>query len=285
MVVRGVQRELEQFAQRRLVERLGAELLRASAARESRSLRPRRLTVPVWSNGLPMAQTVEQLADDKVKLTVEVPAHDVHHAVEHAANDLAATVAHPRLPQGQGADGRSSMQRVGKERLYAEAVESHIGELVLERGHARARQPGRAARVRLRPAGERRARTGASRPTFAVQPKPEPADWTTLEVPKHEAEVPQEAVDRGARGAAAHRSPSSSRSRAGPAQDGRHRRRRHRRRGRLRAARLRRRARLRAARRGDRERDHAASASARAARSPTSSATAAAAAPPSSSRS
>ena len=27
-----------------------------------------------------------------------------------------------------------------------------------------------------------------------MQPKPEPADWTKLEVPKHEAEVPQEAV-------------------------------------------------------------------------------------------
>src|SRR5207253_7608546 len=30
--------------------------------------------------------------------------------------------------------------------------------------------------------------------TVAVQPKPEPADWTELEVPKHEAEVPEEAV-------------------------------------------------------------------------------------------
>jgi trigger factor len=31
--------------------------------------------------------------------------------------------------------------------------------------------------------------------TVEVQPKPDPADWTTLEVPKHDAEVPQEAVD------------------------------------------------------------------------------------------
>ena len=30
--------------------------------------------------------------------------------------------------------------------------------------------------------------------TVEVQPKPEPADWTQLEVPKHEAEVPEEAV-------------------------------------------------------------------------------------------
>jgi trigger factor len=30
--------------------------------------------------------------------------------------------------------------------------------------------------------------------TVEVQPKPEPADWTQLEVPKHEVEVPQEAV-------------------------------------------------------------------------------------------
>ena len=44
-----------------------------------------------------MAAQVEELTENKVKLTVDVPAHDVHHAVEHAATDLAASVRHPRL--------------------------------------------------------------------------------------------------------------------------------------------------------------------------------------------
>ena len=149
-----MQRELEQFAQRPLVDGARRRTASRSSGRESRSLRPRRLTVPVWSNGLPMAQTVEQLADDKVKLTVEVPAHDVHHAVEHAANDLAASARIPGFRKGK-VPRPILMQRVGKERLFTEAVESHISRLVLERRDPRPRQPRRPARVRLRPARER----------------------------------------------------------------------------------------------------------------------------------
>jgi trigger factor len=73
-----------------------------------------------------MATQVEQLAEDKVRLTVDVPAHDVHHAVEHAANDLAQSVRIPGFRQGK-VPRPLLMQRIGKERLYAEAVESHIG--------------------------------------------------------------------------------------------------------------------------------------------------------------
>jgi len=73
-----------------------------------------------------MATQVEQLAEDKVRLTVDVPAHDVHHAVEHAANDLAQSVRIPGFRKGK-VPRPLLMQRIGKERLYAEAVESHIG--------------------------------------------------------------------------------------------------------------------------------------------------------------
>src|SRR5919204_5633401 len=65
---------------------------------------------------------VEELADNRVRLTVEVPQADLKHAVEHATSDLAATVS--------------------------------------------------------------------------VQPKPEPADWSKLEVPYAEPEVPSEVVDQ-----------------------------------------------------------------------------------------
>src|ERR671935_211357 len=65
---------------------------------------------------------VEELADNRVRLTVEVPQADLKHAVEHATSDLTATVS--------------------------------------------------------------------------VQPKPEPADWSKLEVPYAEPEVPSEVVDQ-----------------------------------------------------------------------------------------
>src|SRR2546423_15579033 len=74
----------------------------------------------------PMTSQVEQLADDKVRLTVEVPAHDVHHAVEHAASDLAATVKVPGFRKGK-VPVPLLVQRIGRDRLMAEAVETHIG--------------------------------------------------------------------------------------------------------------------------------------------------------------
>ena len=73
-----------------------------------------------------MPNTVEQVGDDKIKLTVEVPAHDVHHAVEHAANDLAASARIPGFRKGK-VPMPLLIKRVGRERLYSEAVESHIG--------------------------------------------------------------------------------------------------------------------------------------------------------------
>src|SRR5256885_15397983 len=73
-----------------------------------------------------MPNTVEALGEDKVKLTVEVPAHDVQHAVEHAATDLAASVRIPGFRKGK-VPRPILLQRVGKERLYSETVESHIG--------------------------------------------------------------------------------------------------------------------------------------------------------------
>src|ERR671929_2428245 len=69
---------------------------------------------------------VEELPENKVRLTVQVPSSDVKHAVEHAASDLAGSVKIPGFRKGK-VPLPVLIQRVGKERLYAEAVESHIG--------------------------------------------------------------------------------------------------------------------------------------------------------------
>src|SRR6476620_4565740 len=139
-----------------------------------------------------MATQVEQLADDRVRLTVDVPAHDVHHAVEHAANDLAQNVRIPGFRKGK-VPRPLLVQRIGKERLYAEAVESHIGGWFWNA----------ATRARVNPVAlpEYEYELPASETedwrfsaTVEVQPKPEPDDCTQLEGPRHEAEVPAEAV-------------------------------------------------------------------------------------------
>jgi len=141
----------------------------------------------------PMAMQVEQLAEDKVKLTVDVPAGDVHHAVEHAAADLAASVRVPGFRRGK-VPMPILVQRIGRDRIYSEAVESHISGWFWNA----------ATRARLNPSAqpeyEYSLPTSDSEAwrfsaTVAVHPKPEPADWTQLEVPKVEATVPEQAVE------------------------------------------------------------------------------------------
>jgi trigger factor len=138
-----------------------------------------------------MAQ-VEQLAGDRVRLTVDVPAHDVHHAVEHAASDLAQSVRIPGFRKGK-VPMPVLVKRVGRDRIYQEAVESHIGGWFWNA----------AARSRVQPIEQPRYEYELPADDhvdwrftaeFAVQPKPEPADWTQLEVPKLEIDVPDEAV-------------------------------------------------------------------------------------------
>ncbi len=138
--------------------------------------------------------TIEELENDTVRLTVDVPAHDVHHAVEHATNDLAASVKIPGFRPGK-VPAPILLQRLGKERIYAEAVDSHISGWFWNA----------AARVRIRPIAQPQfdyelptedSRDWQFRATVPVQPKVEVVDWTTLEVGRPDAEVPQELVEQ-----------------------------------------------------------------------------------------
>src|SRR5436853_929908 len=140
-----------------------------------------------------MSSTVEELPDNRVRLTVQVPSHDGHHAVEHAAEDLSATIKVPGFRKGK-VPRQVLLQRVGHERLMTEAVESHIGGWFWNA----------AARTRVRPVAQPEYAfelPGSAdedwqfTATVAVQAKPELADWTTLEVGAHEAEVPEELVE------------------------------------------------------------------------------------------
>src|SRR5579875_1469511 len=132
---------------------------------------------------------VEELPENRVRLTVQVPSHDVHHAVEHAADDLAQTVKVPGFRKGK-VPRQVLIQRVVRERLLSEAVESHIGGWFWSA----------AAQTRLRPVEqpEYEFELPASAEqdwqftaTVAVQAKPELADWRQLEVGIAEVEVPE----------------------------------------------------------------------------------------------
>ena len=136
---------------------------------------------------------VEELGGDRVRLTVEVPSADVKHAVEHAASDLAGSLKIPGFRKGK-VPMPVLISRVGKERLMSEAVDSHIGGWFWNA----------AADSRIRPVTQPSYDydlPSSSEDPFAftaevgVQPKAVPADWTQLEVPAPEPDVPEELVE------------------------------------------------------------------------------------------
>ena len=141
-----------------------------------------------------MAVQVEELADNKVRLKVDVPREDIRHAVEHATSDLAGSVKIPGFRPGKVPE-QVLRARLGDERLLTEAVESHIGGWFWNA----------AATTRIRPIAQPQYDydlpasdddAWSFTATVDVQPKPEVADWTTLEVPYAEAEIPIELVDQ-----------------------------------------------------------------------------------------
>jgi trigger factor len=136
---------------------------------------------------------VEELPENQVRLSVEVPVHDVKHAVEHASEDLAASEKIPGFRKGK-VPKQVLLARVGRERVIAEAVESHIGgwyrNAVASSHVMPIAQP--QYDYELPDSDEQNFSFTA---TVAVQPKPEPADWTQLEVPFVEPNVPAELVD------------------------------------------------------------------------------------------
>jgi trigger factor len=143
--------------------------------------------------GRAMATQVEELSDNRVRLTVEVPQADLQHALEHAFSDLARSVKVPGFRKGK-VPTQVLEARIGKERIFSEAVESHIGGWFLNA----------AASTRIRPVAapeydydlpESEDQQFSFTATVSVQPKPEPADWTKLEVGYAEPEIPAEVVD------------------------------------------------------------------------------------------
>ncbi|MFL5904475.1 MAG: trigger factor [Gaiellaceae bacterium] len=141
-----------------------------------------------------MAMQVEELPDNKVRLRVEVPQGDLRHAVEHATHDLAESVKVPGFRKGK-VPPEVLQARIGRERIFTEAVESHIGGWFLSAATSSRIRPVAAPEYDYElPTSEDDEFSFTA--TVSVQPKPEPADWSQLEVPYAEPEVPTDVVDQ-----------------------------------------------------------------------------------------
>jgi trigger factor len=137
---------------------------------------------------------VEELPENRVRLQVEVPSDHMKHAVEHASSDLAANTKIPGFRKGK-VPQKVLEARVGRDRIFSEAVQSHIGGWFWNA----------AADASIRPVSEPELDfelpTSEDEPfsftaEFAVQAPPEVADWNGLEVPRPEPDVPEELVDQ-----------------------------------------------------------------------------------------
>ena len=139
------------------------------------------------------ASAVEQLGENRVRLTVDVPPEQVRHAVDHALDDLSESIKIPGFRKGK-IPKQVLVSRLGKDRIYAEAVDSHIGGWFWSA----------AMRSRIRPVTDpayefelpgTADQAWSFTATVEVQALPEIVDWTTLEVPRIEAEIPAESID------------------------------------------------------------------------------------------
>jgi trigger factor len=144
-------------------------------------------------NGHVSTTTVEELGENRVRLTVDVSSDQVQHAVEHALSDLSESVKIPGFRKGK-IPQPVLVSRIGKDRIYAEAVESHIGGWFWSA----------ASRSRVRPVAEPEYEfelpdtadeAWRFTATVEIQALPEIVDWTALEVARAEVEVPDESVD------------------------------------------------------------------------------------------
>jgi len=136
---------------------------------------------------------VEELPESRVRLDVEVPEEDVAHAFEHAATDMAESLRLPGFRTGK-APVPVVVARVGREAVWQEALRGHLDSWFWSAAESSGIRPVASPEVEFDGLPDDGG-TFKFSATVAVMPKPEVADWTTLEVPFAEAEVPAEAVD------------------------------------------------------------------------------------------
>ena len=140
-----------------------------------------------------MKTQVSALADNRVRLEVEVPAADVDHAFEHALHDLSASVRVPGFRRGK-APKPLVMRQVGRDTVIEEALRDHLSGW-----YTRAVAVAGIAPVD-RPTIDWNDQPAEGAP-FAftaeveVKPPPEVRAYTGLEAVRQPVEVPEQAID------------------------------------------------------------------------------------------
>ncbi len=140
-----------------------------------------------------MKTQVSELAENRVRLEIEVSAHDVDHAFEHALHDLSAGVRVPGFRKGK-APAAMVARQVGRDAVVEEALREHMtswySRAVAEAGIDPVERPTYDWSDDLTE-GE----TFSFTAEVAVKPPPKVGKYKGLDAVRRPVEVPQEAVD------------------------------------------------------------------------------------------
>ena len=140
-----------------------------------------------------METTLERLDGDRVRIKVEVSTHDVDHAFEHAIRDLAKNTRVPGFRPGK-APATALRARLGNEAIVAEALDGHLsgwyGRALDQAGVEPVERP---VIDYDDPPAEGEPWTFTAEVTVA--PSAELPKKLTLEAPRHEAAIPDGAVE------------------------------------------------------------------------------------------
>ena len=128
-----------------------------------------------------MQAEVEELPENRVRLTVQVPSHDVHHAFEHATTDLAERVKIPGFRKGK-VPHQVLVQKIGRDRIATEAVGLN---------HPFLGERSRHARIAVHPSLEVELRVGVSTQHVEAHRRP------SLRDPAHSKLAPSTQPGRG----------------------------------------------------------------------------------------
>jgi trigger factor len=139
-----------------------------------------------------MKTEVQDLPGNRVRLLVEVPAHDVDHAFEHALSDLSRSVRIPGFRRGK-APKPLIMRHLGRETVIEEALRDHLGAWYTRAVAVSGIDP------LERPSIDWQDEPSQGIPfSFSaeveVKPPPQVGDYTGLEAARPPVEVPDEAV-------------------------------------------------------------------------------------------
>jgi trigger factor len=141
-----------------------------------------------------MKTQLEELEANRVRLTVEVPAHDVDHAFEHALSDLSQSVRLPGFRKGKAPKGLV-MQRVGRDAVIEEALEHHLSGWYRRAVAVSGIDPVDRPTIDWEDEpveGE----TFSFKAEVEVKPKPEVKSYKGMSGVRPPVEVPREAVDQ-----------------------------------------------------------------------------------------